>query len=404
MEADLDRQDSIIISQAGAFLGWAAAELAHRHGWLKKFITPRQVRKVLPWSKVQDLSCLEFPGRALRWMNGKIFHSKEAERLLQKYNYNHFKVWIDKLVASQINDQIKILHLFSCGYPFSIQRCQERGIHTIVDYGIVHVDFFDAMMQEETALMKFDPYQKKDHTAVLQELDQMDAISVASEFVEKSFREAGYLKNNLWRNPYGVDIDFFKPGAEKRRNLKVIKVMTAGMLGLRKGTYYLLEAVRRLRAKNVPVELYLFGNPDAEFARRIVTRYRDIISYIGTVPHSALRMHYQNADVFVLPSLVEGFARVVLEAMACGTPCIVTPNTGHEQTVDEGIDGFVVPVRDIDALENRLMQLYENPALNSDMGKAARKKAEQHSWQHYQERLRNMYNSAFAGKLDPGAG
>jgi glycosyltransferase involved in cell wall biosynthesis len=92
-------------------------------------------------------------------------------------------------------------------------------------------------------------------------------------------------------------------------------------------------------------------------------------------------------DVFVFPSLFEGFGLVILEAMSQGLPVIVTPNTGAVGVVENGVDGFLVPVRDVEAICAVLEELVVRPGQLQAMRVAAQKKAAMFSWERYRERL-----------------
>jgi glycosyltransferase involved in cell wall biosynthesis len=92
-------------------------------------------------------------------------------------------------------------------------------------------------------------------------------------------------------------------------------------------------------------------------------------------------------DVFVLPSLVEGFPMTALEAMACGVPVIVSENTFGLDVVRDGYNGYVVPIRDVGAIVDRLRLLAGDEALRSSMSKNARATAEEYSWEAFGRRL-----------------
>ena len=85
-------------------------------------------------------------------------------------------------------------------------------------------------------------------------------------------------------------------------------------------------------------------------------------------------------DLLILPSIAEGFGLVILEAMASGLPVIATPNTGGPDIIEEGVDGFVVPIRDPDAIAHRVLSLHDNPERLEFMSKSALRKAEAMSW------------------------
>src|SRR5262249_15026495 len=103
------------------------------------------------------------------------------------------------------------------------------------------------------------------------------------------------------------------------------------------------------------------------------------------VPHQSraeLARHYRSADVFVFPTLVEGMPLVVLEAMACGLPVIVTAN-GPADVLRDGVDGFTSPARDADAVASRLETLYRDAALREEMGRNAARRAAEFGWSAY---------------------
>jgi len=139
-----------------------------------------------------------------------------------------------------------------------------------------------------------------------------------------------------------------------------------GEIGLRKGALYLLQAWEKLKLPDA--ELILIGTVVDIEARlaQIKAKFR----LLPVLPQAELVAHYQNASVFVFPSLMEGSARVIQEAMACGLPIITTPNSGS--IVKDGVEGFVAPIRDPEAIRSRILELYNHPARRREMGLAAR--------------------------------
>ena len=94
--------------------------------------------------------------------------------------------------------------------------------------------------------------------------------------------------------------------------------------------------------------------------------------------------------MFVLPTLCDSFALVQLEAMACGVPVITTPNCGS--VVRDGVDGFIVPIRDADAIADKVELLLTDRALRQRMGRNARARAREFTWGRYGERLLGALN------------
>ncbi|MDJ1179471.1 glycosyltransferase family 4 protein [Roseofilum sp. BLCC_M91] len=188
--------------------------------------------------------------------------------------------------------------------------------------------------------------------------------------------------------PYGAPLDYFHPQPKKDSCFRALYV---GRVEPRKGIHYLLKAWKNLNLSDA--ELCLIGIN--EFPSGWLDQYQDLFRYIPPVPHYSLNQYYSSASVFVFPSLVEGFGLVLLEAMACGIPVITTPNTAGPDIIMDGVEGFIVPIRDTEALQEKLDWCYDHPLELSQMGKAARKKAEQLTWSQYRKELQKHIYSLF---------
>jgi glycosyltransferase involved in cell wall biosynthesis len=110
-----------------------------------------------------------------------------------------------------------------------------------------------------------------------------------------------------------------------------------------------------------------------------------------------MRDLYSQASVLVLPSVEDGFGLVIGQAMACGVPVIATTNTGGPDLITDGVDGFIVPVRDAGAIRERLEHLYRNPDIRVAMGRAALDKVRSlNGWAEYARQVRELYQSRLA--------
>jgi starch synthase len=209
-----------------------------------------------------------------------------------------------------------------------------------------------------------------------EELQLADYIFVPSEHVGRTL-EGVVPAEKIRMVTYGAPE--VRPRAQfnvdSRRPLQVLFV---GNLGQSKGIGYLLEAIGMLGEQ---VELTLVGRrlrPNArvdEFCRR----WR----WIETLPHGQVLQLMQKSDVLVLPSLSEGCALVVLEALACGLPVVITPNTGSLAFVCDGREGFVVPIRRADAIAERLEAIHRDREMLVEMSRQAQVTAAENSWPIY---------------------
>lgn len=212
-----------------------------------------------------------------------------------------------------------------------------------------------------------------------QEIAAADDLIVLSSFQRRTFLEAGVSPDRLHVLPLGVDIDVFRPAGRVRNETFTIGFV--GQLTQRKGISYLLSAFEALRPSGA--RLLLVGRP--------IGRRRPWLSegveHHASVARWTLPWFYEQMDVFVLPSLVEGFPMTALEAMACGVPVIVSENTFGADVVIDGHNGYVVPIRDVEAIADRLRLLAGDEILRSRMGQNARATAEEFSWEAFGRRL-----------------
>ena len=209
-----------------------------------------------------------------------------------------------------------------------------------------------------------------------EELSLADYILVPSEHVRETLH--GVVPDEIIRV-----VTYGAPPVRRRMQVSLdaerpLKVLFVGALIQRKGIGYLLEAIEMLGAQ---VELTLVGSRFRANQRvdEACRRWR----WFETVPHPRVLELMLEADVLVLPSLTEGCALVVLEAMACGLPVIVTPNTGSLAFVRNGCEGFVVPICRSDAIADSLNALHRNREMLAEMSRQAQRTAAEKSWKSY---------------------
>jgi glycosyltransferase involved in cell wall biosynthesis len=124
-------------------------------------------------------------------------------------------------------------------------------------------------------------------------------------------------------------------------------------------------------------------------------RGQDQISFPGLVPQHQLKEIMSASHVMVLPSLEEGLALVQAQAMACGCPVIASTNTGAEDLFTEGREGFIVPIRDVVAIADRLQMLADNPDLRLHMSEAALRRVKSiGGWDQYGERMFQIFSES----------
>lgn len=198
----------------------------------------------------------------------------------------------------------------------------------------------------------------------------------------------------------GVDTDEFRPANFEDR-VSIIKsdspfkILCISRLTPRKGINYLLDAFKKVRAKYPKVKLIIGGEGDAEEALKEQAEKLGIknqVNFLGRIPHEKVSHIYASADVFVLPSLNEGMSNTILEAIASGLPIIATDTGGTRELVEDGKNGFVIPLRSSEVIAEKLERLLEDSVLKASMGQKSRKKSEEMSWKKVAKDYYSLYN------------
>ena len=215
--------------------------------------------------------------------------------------------------------------------------------------------------------------------------------------------------NNACIVPLGVDPGKFCPISEISRPGQKPIVLSVGMLKSRKGFDILLKAIVRVRERIPDVTCYIIGDRSNAMAYQALTELAaslgvsDSVHFLGQVSENELIAWYNRCDVFALPARsqegrLEGFGLVYLEANACGKPVVGCRDTGAEEPIIDGYNGFLVPQEDPDALAEAIMKALGDPALAAKMGRNGRQRAEELSWQRVAERVSELYRLAIRGE------
>ena len=207
-----------------------------------------------------------------------------------------------------------------------------------------------------------------------------DGMLAGSFFVRDSLIEYGANPRKIKVVPYGINTNRFFPKNEYRQKKKV-KFLFVGMVDRRKGIHHLLSVVDELGEN---CELAIVGNYSS--GDPLINRYKNHprIHFYGSLTQDKLGNIYRECDVFVLPSLAEGLAQVVLEAMNCGLPVIVTENTGYKNIVENEDEGFIIPVSDRSRLKESMQYFMNHRDTIAVMGRKAYETASIYTWDKYQ--------------------
>jgi len=294
-------------------------------------------------------------------------------------------------------DRLAVKHLRPCdifigwsGFSrHTLEKAKRFGSLTVLERGSSHIEYQRDILADEYGNYRLKP--NLPHPRIVEkelaEYAMADYISVPSIFAKKSFLVKGFPERKILHVPYGVDLTQFKPEAKED---DVFRIIHCGAVTLRKGCHYLLQAFSELNLPNA--ELWFVGTVKDDIHSFVKQYANERIKFFGSQPQSNLNWYYSQADVFALLSLQEGLAMVQAQAMACGLPMICTTNTGGEDLIEHGKSGFVIPIRDVDALKERILFFFEDQAVCKEMGTSAKTRVQNaFTWDNYGDRIINEY-------------
>jgi glycosyltransferase involved in cell wall biosynthesis len=258
---------------------------------------------------------------------------------------------------------------------WSMRRAQRQGAVTVLHAANTHIDNLVAQLRHEAQLH-----------GVLQnwigrwmvwkihrEYKEASFIRAQSTLVRDSLIQHGVPREKILFIPPAVDLQRFRPRARRDNTFRVAFV---GSFDLRKGIQYLLRAWDEAALPNS--ELVLHGGSGSQYIDNLLVPYRNRPNVVFRSGDPAPT--YAEASVCVVPSIEDGFAYVVLEALASGCPVIVSDQVGGKDAIRHGENGFIIPSRDVNALTARLRELHADPARRNEMASAARTAAEAYSF------------------------
>lgn len=300
----------------------------------------------------------------------------------------------DAYVAEQLTKQqgVTQVYCYEDGALQTFRAAKKFGIQTVYELPIGYWRAAEKIMGEEAEL---NPewantiLSIRDSAAKLarkdEELELADKIIVASRFTADTLNLSTVREKEITIIPYGGPQAIGKPNFERHKKLKVLFV---GGLSQRKGLSYLLEAAKLLGEK---IELTIIGSRIGKCVP-LETALQSL-RYIPSLPHHEVLKEMDSHDVFVFPSLFEGFGLVILEAMARGIPVIATPHTAGPDIITNGEDGYIVPIRSSQAIAEKLETLANDRDLLDNLKAAALEKSKIYSWEAYHNKLTTVLNA-----------
>ncbi len=381
----------IAIVVGGRFHAFNLAEQLNYKGYLSQLITsyPKfYIKKNFNISsdKVKTIISKEIFSRI-------ISKNKYLNKML---NIDDFLInYFDKFASKKLDlNNLNILVGWSSFSLESFKKVQNSTCIKILERGSTHIEFQHDILKEEYKLHGIKPKlpSKEIILKEIKEYTMADYICVPSEFVKRTFINKGFNEERIIKIPYGVDLKNFYKFKDKIIK-KTFRIICVGTVSIRKGALYLLKAFEELNLYNS--ELLMIGNIDDDIYPLIKKYYKNKnINFIKPIKQNKLINFYNSSDLFISCSIEEGLSMVQAQAMACGLPVVCTTNTGGDEIIDQNKSGYILPIRNIDILKEKINYFYNNPEIRIVMGKNALEKANNFlSWENYGKKMIKFYNT-----------
>lgn len=228
-----------------------------------------------------------------------------------------------------------------------------------------------------------------------EELQLADRVIVASAYVRSTLLDYQACHAPVAVVPYGAPAPLAEPPATASAG--PLRVLYVGSLGQRKGLSYALEAIDALGSQ---VSLTLIGRRTAVECHPLnaaLQRHR----HIPSLPHDQILAQMRQHDVLLFPTLFDGFGLVITEALSQGLPVIATAHSGAPECIRDGVEGFIVPIRNSQAIAERLQQLADDRDQLAAMRQACLRRAGELSWAGYEQVLSAVVGEALRSAPSP---
>lgn len=393
-----------IVAQLGARRHYAIPRMLYSAGMLEHFFT--DICAVKDWPRILNILPKAWRLAGVKRLLGRVPQGVPLEKItaFTQFGWDYQRrrsravtqtemtathIWagkqfLDLIISSGLGNAEGVYTFNGAGLELLVEA-RKLGLKTIMDQTMApfevenqllvteHEKFPDWEMPkgEDQCLPNFIARERA-------EWEQSDIILCGSDFVKNSIAACGGPVERCRVVPFGIDSRF--SDIKRIPHTGPLRVLIIGGIGLRKGSPYVLSVAKSLHGKAI-FRMVGSGSVNPSKLREL----EENVELLGAVPRSEIRKHLGWADVFFLPSLCEGSAMVIYEALSAGLPVICTPNSGS--VVRNGIEGFIVPVCNFDAMIQSLGSLTNNRQLLWEMSENARARALDFLLDKYSERL-----------------
>ncbi|EHQ28457.1 glycosyltransferase family 4 protein [Mucilaginibacter paludis] len=280
----------------------------------------------------------------------------------------------DRACKRFVRDSDVFLFYNGCGLK-TCNYARKHGSICVVEGVNSHVSYQEKILSDEYSSLglHWEPFHQREKSKRLKEYDAADYILVPSDFVRNSFLEYGFPFEKIIKVPYGFNSFPNQDQLPDSDTSDDFTILYVGSVSVRKGLRYLLKAFDNFEH---PKKKLVIVGPDVAGENGI----RDLkipenVVFTGALKGEELENAYKSANVFCLPSIEEGLALVLGEALSFGIPIVATINTGATDIISDGVEGFIVPIRDPLSISEKFQQLADDKELYFNVKQNAVKKA-----------------------------
>jgi len=365
---------------------WLARHTGCGQGLCERRVFPEKVRPFLRSHSLRELLRLACRSSSSLRKSRLAAGYGSLERVVRQF---------DKTVGRAVlgSQGLHAVYAYMDAAEQTFLAARQRGIQAIYELPTPYWRFTRDLVAEEALLQPdwastlpvldeaSDAMQRRDR-----ELQLADVVIVPSECVRDSLKLAPSFQAKVHVVPYGCPEPLPRSVVDDPRDSK-LRVLYVGSLNQGKGLAYLAEAMTGLEGV---ATLTVIGSRTAGVPCAALDRFLAAHRHLTQLPHAAVLAEMQKHDVLVLPTLYEGLALVLLEAMACGLTIVTTPHSGLAGLIKDGQEGFLVPIRSATAIRAHLRQLAEDRSLLLSMRNAVLAWSQNHSWRQFREQLREI--------------
>lgn len=404
----------VVIFMLGARMHYAVPKILYQEGLLWTFYTDTYFEGTKFYSFVYRIFIFfGFKKLSLRWkgrsvdiiplnkiVNFDLFGLKYAlkRRIFSKEPiisrvYYKTNIAFNKIILKRGLGEANVVYGFNSASLEVFEFAKRNNIKCILEQTILPKFKENQLLQEASTKLGFfnhgyEVFNENMEFAIREskEWALADLIIAGSEFVKKGLIECGVLPHKIKVIPYGVhfnNLDRVQNNFDCQRPLNVLFI---GEVGLRKGVPFLLKALELLGPSKIVAKFV----GKLSIVEEELNHFSHIVEFVGTIPRSEVHDFYKWADVFVLPSIVEGSATVTYEALMFGLPLIVTPNCGS--VIKDEIHGKVIPPFCVESIVNALEDYINNPNKLKEHSKNALSLKEYISFDRYKSDLISAIN------------